>query len=98
MAWRKEKGAYTPAPREWTIPDREESYYKEIVSLYGASVSIAQIAEYMGYSRDYVRKAIHGVRPSGGTHNYRAMDIVAWLVDRELAAERHERAKKAVRA
>lgn len=95
---RKEKGAYTPAPRDWTLPERAKAYYKEIVAIYGTGVSISQIAEYIGYSYDYVRKAIHDVKPIGGTHNYRAMDIAAWLVDRELAAERHERAKKAVRA
>ncbi len=95
---RKEKGAYTPAPRDWTLPDREESYYNELVRDYGKNLTVEQIAEYLGYCKDYTRKALHGVKPMGGTHNYRAMDIAAWLVDRELAAERHERAKKAVRA
>lgn len=99
MSQKKKPGTYEPSARDWIIPDRKKIYYKEMSAIYGPTLSLAQIAEYMGRSVDYACRAMRGVPRIGGTSSIRAMDVASRLVEREIAAMmKKNAAKKRARA
>ncbi len=84
MKQKEKKGAWTPSDKDLLETDRKRSYYKELCAVYGETLSIAEVAAFMGRSVDYARRAMRNVPRMGGTCNFRALDIAKELTVREL--------------
>ena len=84
MKQEKGKGMWTPSDKDLLETDRKRSYYKELCAVYGETLSISQIASFMGRSVDYARRAMRNVPRMGGTCNFRALDVAKELTVREL--------------
>ena len=74
MKQKEKKGAWTPSDKDLLETDRKRSYYKELCAVYGETLSIAEVAAFMG----------RNVPRMGGTCNFRALDIAKELTVREL--------------